>query len=159
MRLHTPNAGGAGLILCWGTKIQHTMQHSKKIKIKKSQGCEFQESSAHHLLAQFLACNCCCCPVSQSYPTLCDPTDCSTPGFPVLPYLPEFTQTDIHWVSETIQPSHPLSSPSPPALSLSQHQGLFQWARSSQQVKAVLELQFQRQCYNYLSTIDIYVKR
>ena len=57
--------------------------------------------------------------------------DCSTPGFPVLHYLPEFAQTHVHWVGDAIQPSHPLSSPSPPALSLSQHQGLFQWVSSS----------------------------
>ena len=59
--------------------------------------------------------------------TLCDPTNCSTPGFPVLHYRPEFVQTHVHWVSDAIQPSHPLwSPPSPPALNLSQHQGLFQ---------------------------------
>ena len=52
--------------------------------------------------------------------------DCSVPGFPVLRYLPEFAQTHVHRVIDAIQPSHPLSPPSPPALSLSQHQGLFQ---------------------------------
>ena len=53
--------------------------------------------------------------------------NCSMPGFPVLHYLPEFALTHVHWVSDVIQPSHPLSSPSPPAFNLSQHQGLFQW--------------------------------
>ena len=67
---------------------------------------------------------CCCCSVAKSYPTLCDLTDCSTPGFPVL-YLLEFAQTHVHWVSDDIQPSHSLSLPSPPALNFSQHQGLF----------------------------------
>ena len=62
--------------------------------------------------------------VAQSCPTLCDPMDCSTPGFPVHHQLPEFTQTHAHWVGDAIQPSHPLSSPSPPAFNLSQHQGL-----------------------------------
>ena len=62
--------------------------------------------------------------VTQSYPTLCDPMDCSTPGFPVLHHLPELTQTRGHWVSDAIQPSHPLSSPSPPVFNLSQHQGV-----------------------------------
>ena len=62
----------------------------------------------------------------MSCPTLCDSMDCSTPGFPVLHYLPELTQTHVHRVGDAIQPSHPLSSPSPPASSLSQHQGLFQ---------------------------------
>ena len=60
--------------------------------------------------------------VAQSCPTLCDPMDCSTPGLPVHHQLPEFTQTHVHWVGDVIQPSHPLSSPSPPAFNLSQHQ-------------------------------------
>ena len=62
--------------------------------------------------------------VSQSCPTLCNPMDCSTPGLPVHHQLPEFTQTHVHRVGDDIQPSYPLSSPSPPALNLSQHQGL-----------------------------------
>ena len=61
----------------------------------------------------------------QLWPTLCDPMDCRTPGLPVHHQLPEFTQTHVHGVGEAIQPSHPLSSPSPPGLNLSQHQGLF----------------------------------
>ena len=64
-------------------------------------------------------------PVIQLCPTLCDTMDCSTPGFPVHHQLLEFTQTHIHCIGDAIQPSHPLSSPSPPALNLSQHQGLF----------------------------------
>ena len=72
-----------------------------------------------------------------------DPKDCcSTPGFPVFHCLSEFAQTHVHWVSDAIQPSHPLSSPSPPAFNLSQHQDLFQWASSSHHVAKVLELQF-----------------
>ena len=63
--------------------------------------------------------------VAQSCPTLCDPMNCSTPGLPVHHHLPEFTQTHIHQVIDTIQPSHPLPSPSAPALNPSQHQGLF----------------------------------
>ena len=63
--------------------------------------------------------------VAQSCLTLCNPMDSSTSGLPVHHQLPEFTQTHVHWVSDSIQPSHPLSSPSPPALNLSQHQGLF----------------------------------
>ena len=64
--------------------------------------------------------------VTQSCPTLCDPMNHSTPGLPVRHQLPEFIQTHVHRVCDAIQPSHPLSSPSPPALNLSQHQGLFQ---------------------------------
>ena len=71
-----------------------------------------------------------CCSVAQSCLTLCNLEDCNTPGFPVLHCLPEFVQTHVHWVSDAIQPSHPLSSTSPPALNISQHQGLFQWVGS-----------------------------
>ena len=63
---------------------------------------------------------------SQSCPTLCDPVNRSTPGLPVHHQLPEFIQTHVHRVGDAIQPSHPLSSPSPPALNPSQHHGLFQ---------------------------------
>ena len=76
---------------------------------------------------------------SLSCVRLCDPMDCSTPGFPVLHHLPELAQTPVHWVSDAIQPSHPPSLLSPPAFSLSQHQGLFQWVSSLHQVAKVLE--------------------
>ena len=72
---------------------------------------------------------------------LCSPMDCGTPDFPVLHHLPDFAQTHVHGVDDVIQPSHPLSSPFPPALNLSQHQGLFQWVSSLHQVAKVLELQ------------------
>ena len=68
----------------------------------------------------------CYCSVAKSCLTLCNPVDCSTPGFPVLHCLPEFAQTHVREVSDAIQSSHPLLTPSPPAFSLSQHQGLFQ---------------------------------
>ena len=68
--------------------------------------------------------------------------DCSTPGLPVYHQHLEFTQTQVHQVSDALQPSHPLSSPSPPAFNLSQHQGLFQWVSPSHQVAKVLEFQF-----------------
>ena len=74
---------------------------------------------------------------------LCNLMDCSTPGFPVLHFLSEFAQTHVHWVSDAIQPSPPSSLLCPPALNLSQEQGLFQWAGSSHQVAKVLELQLQ----------------
>ena len=83
--------------------------------------------------------------VTQLCPTLCDPMDCSTPGFPVHHQLPELTQTHVHCVGDATQPSHPLSSPSPPAFNLSQHQGLFQGVSSSHQVAKVLEFQLQHQ--------------
>ena len=72
--------------------------------------------------------------VTQLCPALCNPMDCSTPDLPVYHQLPELTQTHVHWVGDAIQPSHPLSFPSPPAFNLSQHQGLFKWVSSSHQV-------------------------
>ena len=75
---------------------------------------------------------------------LCDPMDCSTPGLPVHLQLPELAQTHVHRVGDAIQPSHPLSFPSPPAFILSHHQGLFQWVSSSHQVAKVLEFQLQQ---------------
>ena len=79
--------------------------------------------------------------VAQSCPTLCDPMNCSTPGLPVHHQLLEFTQTHVHQVGDAIQPSHPLSSPSPPAPNPSQNQSLFQWVNSSHKAAKVLEFQ------------------
>ena len=87
--------------------------------------------------------------VAQLCPTLCDPMNCSTQDLPVHHQLPESTQTHVHRVSDAIQPSHPLLSPSPPALNLSQHQGLFQWVSSSHQVAKVLEFQLQHQSFQW----------
>ena len=91
--------------------------------------------------------------VTQSCWTLCDPMNRSTPGLPVHHQLPEFTQTHVHWVSDTIQPSHPLSSPSPPAPNPSQHQSLFQRVNSSHEVAKVLE--FQHQSFRWTSRTDL----
>ena len=77
--------------------------------------------------------------------------DYSMPGLPVRHQLLEFTQTHVHWVSDAIRPSHPLSSPSPPAFSLSQHQGLFKWVSSSHQVAKVLEFQLQHPSFQWYS--------
>ena len=92
--------------------------------------------------------------VTQSCPTLCNPMDCSMPGFPVHHQLWEFTQTHVHWVSDDIQLSHPLSSPSPPTFNLSQYQGLFQWVSSSHQVAKVLEFQLQHQSFQWIFRTD-----
>ena len=79
--------------------------------------------------------------VAQLYLTLCDPMNSSMPGLPVHHQLPESTQTHVHWVGDAIQPSHPMSSPTLPALNLSQHQCLFKWVSSLHQVAKVLEFQ------------------
>ena len=92
--------------------------------------------------------------VAQSCLTLWDSMDCSTPGFPVHHQLPELTQTHVHRVSDAIQPSHPLSSPFPPALNLSQHQGLFRWVSFSHQVAKVLEVQLQHQSFQWIFSTD-----
>ena len=91
--------------------------------------------------------------VTQSCAALCDPMDCSTPGLPVHHQLLEFTQTLVHWVSDAIQPSHPLSFPSP-TFNLSQHQGFFQWVSSSHQVAKVLEFQLQHQSFQWIFRTD-----
>ena len=85
---------------------------------------------------------------------LCDPMDYSRPGFPVFHYLPEFAQTHVHWVGDATQPSHLLSHPSPPVLSLSQHEGLFHWFSSAHQVAKVLKLQLQRQSFQWIFRVD-----
>ena len=84
----------------------------------------------------------CYCSVSQSCQTLCDSMDCSMPGFPVIYHLPEFGQTHVHRVSDAFQPTRPLSSSSPPAFYLFQHQSLLQWMSSSHQVAKVLKFHF-----------------
>ena len=88
--------------------------------------------------------------VSQSCLTRYDPMNYSTPGLPVHHQLPEFTQPHVHWVCDAIQASHHLSSPSPPALHISQHHGLFKWVSSLRQVAKVLEFQLQHQFFQWL---------
>ena len=90
---------------------------------------------------------------SLSRPTL-RPMNHSTPGLPVHHQLPEFTQTHVHWVSDAIQPSHPLSSPCPPALNLSQHQALFKWVSSLHQVAKLLQFQLQHQSFQWIFRTD-----
>ena len=87
--------------------------------------------------------------VAQLFPTLCDPMNRSTPGLSVHHRLPESTQTHVHQVGDAIQPSHPLSSPFPPALNPSQPQGLFQWINSSHEMAKVLEFQLQHQSFQW----------
>ena len=91
---------------------------------------------------------------SLSRVRLCNPMKPSTPGFPVH-QLPESTQTHVHWVGDASQLSHPLLSPSPPALNLSQHQGLFKWISASHQVAKVLEFQFQHQSFQWTPRTDL----
>ena len=110
----------------------------------------FQFPPQHFIMPQRHQCNIQFNSVAQSCLTLCDPMDCSMPGFPIHPQLPEPTLTHVHWVSDAIQPPHPLLSP--PAFNLSQYQGLFQWVSSSHQVTKVLE--FQLQSFQWIFTTD-----
>ena len=94
--------------------------------------------------------------VTQLCPTLCDSMNRSTPGLPVHHQLREFTQTHVHQVGDAIQPSHPLLSPSPPALNLSQHQGLFQWVCCPNHVAKVLEFQLQHLSFQWIFRTDFF---
>ena len=94
--------------------------------------------------------------VAQSCPTLCNPMNHSMPGLPVHHQFLESTQTHVCWVGDAIQPFHPLPSPSPPALNLSQHQGLFKWVSSSHQVAKVMEFQLQHQPFQRIFRIDFF---
>ena len=111
-----PTFSNFGLILDWNWSWRDSQKASPAPQLHIPwRTCKIQFSSVQ----------------SQSCLTLCDPMDCSTPGLPVHHQLPEFTQTHAHRVGDAIQPSHSLSSPSPPPFNLSQHQGLFQWVSSS----------------------------
>ena len=92
--------------------------------------------------------------VAQSCLTLCDPMDCRMPGLPVHHRLLESTQTHVHWVSDGIQPSHPLSPPFSPIFNLSQYQGLFKWVSFSHQVAKILEFQLQNLSFQWIFRAD-----
>ena len=88
--------------------------------------------------------------------TLCNPMDCRMPGFPVHHQLLKLPQTHVHWISDAIQPSHLLPSPSPPASNLAWHQGLFQWVSSLPQVTKVLKFQLQHQSFQWIFRTDFF---
>ena len=116
-------------------------------KLKATKNSRIHQQSPKFCSVQFVS-------VAQSCPTLCDPMVCSTPGFPAHHQVSELAQTHVHWVRDTIQPSHTLSSPSPPTFNLSQHQGLFQWDSSSHQVAKVFEFQLQHQSFQWIFRTD-----
>ena len=105
-------------------------KHQNKVKSCELFGLPAQYKSAADTILQSSH----YCSVARLCSTLCNPVDCSTPGSSVFHYLPEFAQTHVHWVGDAIRTSHPLLPPPPPALNLSQHQGLFQWVGLSHQV-------------------------
>ena len=134
------------LILCSGVT---QMVNGRASKPAKQPSPSHSPSRAFFLLHISI-----CSSVAKLCPTLCDPMVGSMPGFPVLHHLSELAQIDIHWVGDVIQPSHPLSSPSPPAFNLSQHQGLFLGVGSSHQVAKVLELEIQYQSFQWIFRTD-----
>ena len=126
-------------LILWSTTKEALGWEAHTLQLETSPGLSQLEKphvpmKKHISSVQFIS-------VTQSCPTLCDPMNPSTPGLPVHHQLLEFTQTQVHQVSDAIQPSHPLSSPSPPAPNPSQHQSLFQWVNSSHEVAKVLEFQ------------------
>ena len=139
----------------WGNKNINFAKTPEKVKVAVLE-CWSTGGWTAGILNRPIPCsrlswNCCsCCSVAQLCPTLW-PHGLQHPGLPVLYYLLKFAQIHVHWVDDAIQPSHPLSSPSPPALNLSQHQGLFQWVGSSRQVAKVLELWHQGMVGHLLS--------
>ena len=133
-------------------KMHWLTQNLRKVKFRWNQVSSWQhrilKETSFWFCIQFSS-------VAQSCPTLCDPMNRSTPGLPVHPQLPEITQTHVHPVGDVIQPSHPLSSPSPPAPNPSQHQSLFQWLNSSHEVAKVLEIQLERQSFQRTPRTDL----
>ena len=136
-------------VASWGFTASYPADHGGSSHQHNIQGQKAGSTAKDELLMWFLLFF-----AAQSYPSFCDPMDCSMPGLPVHYHLPELTQTHVHWVGDAIQPSHPLSSPSPPAFNLSQQQGLFQWVGSLHQMAKVLELQLQHQSFQWIFRVD-----
>ena len=127
--------------------------NSKLINLKKINKYHLLKIIKNTLKRKFHSINVQFSSVPQLCLTLCNPIDSSTPGLPVHHQLQEFTH--VHWVSDAIQPSHPLLSPSPPALNVSQHHSLFKWVSSSNQVAKVLEFQLQHQSFQWILRTDL----
>ena len=165
----TPGRSGCGV--CWSQQFQRQLPDSSASSLGQKKQLLWQASSvvlflkesfleaetrAHssdHLTKLFSSVQ--FSSVSQLCPTLCDPMSHSTAGLPVHHQLPESTRTHVHWGGNAIQPSHPLLSPSPPALNPSQHQGLFKWVSSLHQVAKVLEFQLQHQSFQWIPRTDL----
>ena len=132
--------------LSWQTQgRQQSFGHQEtnyfKCSTNKPSSCEVSNMSTWIYMSQFSY------SVIQLCSTLCDHMDCSMPGFSVHHQFPELAQTQVHWVSNANQPSHPLASPSPPAFKFSQQQDLYKWVSSSHQVVKELQFQLQHQSF------------
>ena len=126
------------------SKISRSSERKKQKKELRNLGQWWYQFSS----VQFIS-------VAQLCLTISNPMNRRKPGLPVHHQLPESTQTHVHWVGDAIQPSHPLSFPSPPSLNLSQHQGLFKWVSSQHQVAKVLEFQLQHQSFQWTPRTDL----
>ena len=131
----------------WTSWTEHANTHScmqvNRIYFKREKSTKLSAQT----LSQYSS-------VAQSCPTLCNPIECSMLGFPVHHQLLELVQTHVLWVSDAIQPSHPLPSPSPPALNLSQHQGLFQWVSSLPSGGQSIGVSVQHQSFQRIFRVD-----
>ena len=136
------------LLVPLGTSRWQSWTYLRVVPLKNQRSWGFYLPTPFHPSVQFSS-------VAQSCLPLCDPMNLSTPGLPVHHRFPEFTQIHAHQVDNAIQPSHPLSSPSPPAPNPSQHQGLFQWVNSSHEVAKVLEFQLQHKSFQWTPRIDL----
>ena len=138
-------------LLCPASSLWCPTWHSQWSPMGKSRWfilALYSDSSGHPSSVQFSS-------VTQSCLILCDPMNRSMPGLPVYHQPPEFTQTHVHRVGDAIQPSHPLSSPSPPVPNPSQHQGFFQSVNSAHEVAKILEFQFQHQSFQWTPRTDL----
>ena len=136
------------LLVPLGTSRWQSWTYLRVVPLKNQRSWGFYLPTPFHPSVQFSS-------VAQSCLPLCDPMNLSTPGLPVHHRFPEFTQIHAHQVDNAIQPSHPLSSPSPPAPNPSQHHGLFQWVNSSHEVAKVLEFQLQHQSFQWTPRTDL----
>ena len=138
----------------YGKPRQHTKKQRHHFSNQGPCSLSYSFSSGHIQMWDLDHLESCCFSVTKLCPTLCNAMNCSMLGLLVLHHLPEFAQTHVHWVDEAIQSSHPLLPPSPPALSLSQLQDLFQWVSPSHQVAQVLQLHFQQQSFYWIFRVD-----
>ena len=141
----------------WRPRTETFLRHSYSACFK----CQNRWYNLYRNTLQTITCqinmsllSCCCCSVAQLCLTLCNPMNCITPGFPLLHYLPELSQTHVHWVGDAIQPSQPLSSPSPPDFSFSQQQEVFSNKFLFTSGAQVLELQLQHQSFQWRFRVD-----